>query len=262
MDRPSVVKRSDIVSGLKNLGIVGGEILFVHSSLSAFGHVDGGDAGVANALLESVGKDGTVVVPTFGDYFQSKTKVWDPVNTPSRMGRISEHFRTMPNAIRSLHAIHPVSAVGAMAREVVGDEHETDFDLDSPFHRLITWGARIILLGVGWNVCTMFHVAEERLEVPYRRWIERSGKIVQKGIPQDRVYQFLARYPDVRNDFIPLGSKLETSGQVAQVEIGDALCRVVRADTLHKEAMAAVTSDPLAMVSDDTKDLARTFCLS
>jgi aminoglycoside 3-N-acetyltransferase len=260
VDRAVAVNRLDIVSGLARLGVVSGDVLFVHSSLRAFGFVEGGEAVVADALIESVGPDGSVVVPTFGDYFQAETNVWDPVNTPSRMGRISEHIRTMPNALRSLHAIHPVSAIGAKAREVIGGDHETDFDQDSPFDKLITWGARILLLGVGWNVCTMFHVMEERVELPYRRWIERSGQRIIEGAPQDRVYRFLARYPGVRNDFVPFGERLEALGLVTKAKIGDAICRAIRADDLHREAMAAVETEPLVLVSKDTREEAMKYC--
>jgi aminoglycoside 3-N-acetyltransferase len=260
MDRSTRVTHSDIVDGLEQLGIRKGDIVFAHSSLSAFGHVEGGESVGVEALSESVEPSGAVVVPTFGDYFQNSDSAWDPSNSPSRMGRISECLRTRPDAIRSRHAIHPVSAIGARSADVVGQDHKTDFDEDSPFQRLIECGAWILLLGVGWNVCTMLHVAEERLEVPYRRWIERSGKVILDGVAQDRSYRFLARYPGVRNDFNPMGELLERKGLVSTAEIGDASCRAILASDLHTEAMAAVTGDPCVLVSEDTREEAQKYC--
>ena len=56
------VSQSEIVEGLKAGGLVAGCPVLVHSSLSSFGHVEGGADAVIDALLEAVG--GTVLVPT------------------------------------------------------------------------------------------------------------------------------------------------------------------------------------------------------
>jgi hypothetical protein len=59
------VTQDRVLRGLEELGIRPGEMVYVHSSLSAFGHVDGGADAVIDALLESFGPGGTVAVPTF-----------------------------------------------------------------------------------------------------------------------------------------------------------------------------------------------------
>ena len=259
MELVDAIEGSEIVEGLERLGVREGDTVFVHSSLRAFGWVDGGEATVVQALIDSVGEKGTVAVPTFGDYFQGPDAQWDRDLTPSRMGRISECLRRRPDAQRSGHAIHPVSAVGARAGDLVDRDHEIDFDGDSPFQRLIEWGAWILFLGVGWNVCTMLHVAEERLEVPYRRWIERAGQVIVDGVARGRTYRFLARYPGVGNDFEPIGKLLERKGLVSTAEIGGASCQAITANDLHTAAMAAVMADPLVLVNERTKEEARRY---
>ena len=44
--------RSDIASGLKDLGLVSGDSVLVHSSLSSLGRVTGGAETVVEAFLE------------------------------------------------------------------------------------------------------------------------------------------------------------------------------------------------------------------
>lgn len=56
-----VVDAEAVCAGLRELGVSGGAVI-VHSSLSAFGEVDGGAEAVVRGLLRAAG---TVVVPAF-----------------------------------------------------------------------------------------------------------------------------------------------------------------------------------------------------
>lgn len=59
-----VVTKEGLKRGLRELGLKEGDIVGVHSSLSSFGYVDGGADTVIDALLEVVGEEGTIVMPT------------------------------------------------------------------------------------------------------------------------------------------------------------------------------------------------------
>ena len=63
--RASSVTKEDIKAGLQRLGIRTGDVLGVHSSLSSFGHVEGGAHTVLEALFETVGHGGAVVMSTY-----------------------------------------------------------------------------------------------------------------------------------------------------------------------------------------------------
>ncbi len=56
---------ADILAGLKRAGLERGMMVEVHSSLSSFGHVEGGADAVISALLEAVEPDGSIVMPAF-----------------------------------------------------------------------------------------------------------------------------------------------------------------------------------------------------
>jgi aminoglycoside 3-N-acetyltransferase len=51
-----------IVNGLRELGVKTGDALLVHTSLSSFGHVQGGGQTVIEALIETVGPGGTLMM--------------------------------------------------------------------------------------------------------------------------------------------------------------------------------------------------------
>lgn len=59
-----LVTRGTLAAGLRELGVRTGDTLLAHSSLSALGWVCGGPVAVVRALLDVLGPDGTLVVPT------------------------------------------------------------------------------------------------------------------------------------------------------------------------------------------------------
>ena len=244
-----MVTRALIRDGLKALGILEGDTVFIHSSLRAFGRVAGGAPTVVSALLDAVGPSGTLVAPIFRAFFtEGPNQSWNRDTSPSLMGIVSETVRTWPGAERSAHAVHPIAAVGRLARELAGMQHETDFDFDSPWQRLIECNAWVVLLGVTYNSATMVHVIEERFEVPYRRWVTRTGTVVSGGAAVKKDYRFLERYPGVENDFMPVGERLAARGMERTVKIGKATVRGVRARDLFDECRSAVSRDPLFLL--------------
>ncbi len=63
MERKLVLKQ-DIISAFQNVGMEAGQNIIVHTSLSNLGFVCGGPQIVIEALLETVGESGTIMMPT------------------------------------------------------------------------------------------------------------------------------------------------------------------------------------------------------
>jgi aminoglycoside 3-N-acetyltransferase len=182
-----LVTRDSVAAQLRLLGVESGEILLAHSSLSSLGWVNGGAVAVVQGILDALGPRGTLVVPTqTGD--QSDPAVWgnppvpeewwghiratmppyDPLITPTRgVGVVPETLRTWPGALRSAHPQTSFAAVGPHAREIT-EGHAPDCRLGerSPLARLEKLGARVLLLGAGYDACTSFHLAEYRIPAP------------------------------------------------------------------------------------------------
>ncbi len=168
--------RAELAQQFATLGIAAGDTVLVHSALSKIGYVDGGPQTVIDALFDAVGTQGTVAFPTFpfdtyvADYLV-RNPDFDALQTPSRMGWVTEVFRTRPDAVRSLHPTHPVAAVGPNAPYLTEAHHlgPTTFGLQSPFFRLAETGGKILLLGVDFHSMTNLHVVEDTLDdFPYR----------------------------------------------------------------------------------------------
>jgi aminoglycoside 3-N-acetyltransferase len=61
----SLVTQRDIAQGLSFVGLQQSDVVEVHSSLSAFGRVEGGADAVVDALMNVVGERGTIVMPAY-----------------------------------------------------------------------------------------------------------------------------------------------------------------------------------------------------
>ena len=126
-----------LIKDLINLGVKKGDVLVVHSSLKSMGKVDGGANTVIDALIEVVGKEGTILFPALTYSPCYSTLKFDVKNTPSCVGYISEVFRNRPDIIRSFHPTHSVCAFGKFAKEITKDHFidDTPVGENSPFHK-------------------------------------------------------------------------------------------------------------------------------
>lgn len=64
LENRKIVLKADLIDAFKSVGIEFGDNLIVHTSLKNLGFVCGGAQIVIEALLEVVGTEGTIVMPT------------------------------------------------------------------------------------------------------------------------------------------------------------------------------------------------------
>jgi aminoglycoside 3-N-acetyltransferase len=163
------ITKDQLVRDLRALGITEGDAVYVHSSLRALGFVEGGPDAVVDALMEAVGPDGTLAFPTFTlkggmkESLESGDYVFDPRNTPSTVGAITNAFRLRPGVFRSLHPTHSVAVWGRLAKALTEShlEQGSNFGVGSPFAKLLDLDVKILGIGVDYRPITYYHVYED-----------------------------------------------------------------------------------------------------
>jgi len=224
------VSKNDIEAGLRKLGLKKGDLVGVHSSLSSFGYVEGGADAVINALLEVVGEEGTIVMPThstnivvaqrtteeiaMGVAWLYKILPYNPKETPCSTGTIPETFRKRKTALRGTHPTHSLAAIGPKAEELV-----------EGWHKMLELDGYILLMGVGLSVCTAMHLAEKHVQFPKH--------ILDKITPPK---ELLEKYPEEEWEWdfgpYPDFSKMEEpclkQGIMKTVKVGEAILKLVR----------------------------------
>jgi aminoglycoside 3-N-acetyltransferase len=171
-----IITKADLIRAFQAIGIEKGDVLLVHSSLSAIGYVENGPKDVVVALLEAIGADGHLLMPNSPnasfqlDYIR-QLDLFDVENSPSALGAISEWFRKLPNAVRSVHPTEPVSCIGPEANWFVSDHFGqlTPYNSNSPFSKVIQRKGKILYLGVTLsNAGTNLHTLEDAVDdFPY-----------------------------------------------------------------------------------------------
>ncbi len=98
-------ERKETPAHLKALGLRRGMRVVVHSSLLAFGDVEGRTLTFIEELGRAVGAEGTVAAPTFMLHLTADD-IFDPDTTPCMTGVLSEAIRKLPDAVRSSCSMH------------------------------------------------------------------------------------------------------------------------------------------------------------
>jgi aminoglycoside 3-N-acetyltransferase len=232
--------RSQIVEGLRALGVQRGSILLVHSSLSSLGQVDGGAETVIEALLEALGPDGTLLMPT---HPARDGRTFDVDTIPSDMGIISETFRKRPGVLRSRHPFHPVAAFGAQALEMLRDHEQSPVPdgPDTPYGRLISEGGWVLHIGCDLDTLTLVHTVEAELDLPF------LSELDMKFTDSDGNVQtlHLTRCPGGhRGGVLKFDRRFRDEGAMAVGRIGQAVCRLISAPRAAAIMRREMGNDP------------------
>ncbi|HWY38500.1 MAG TPA: peptidoglycan bridge formation glycyltransferase FemA/FemB family protein [Bacteroidia bacterium] len=163
------IDKKRLVKDLLKAGIIKGDTILVHSSLSKIGNVQEGSKTVIEALLEQVGSEGNVIMPAYSyvDSMENTAKIPDyifnPASSPSIVGKITEEFRKFPGVKRSLHPTHSVCAYGPGA-DMITEGHfsaGTNFGRNTPFHKIRELKGKIVGLGINIGPVTIYHSIED-----------------------------------------------------------------------------------------------------
>ncbi|MBZ0296201.1 MAG: AAC(3) family N-acetyltransferase [Anaerolineae bacterium] len=250
------VTKTTIIQGLHDLGLHTGCRVLAHSSLSSFGHVEGGADMVIDALLDVVGHSGTILVPTLTGseaLSASNPPLFDPENTPCWTGRIPETFRQRPDAIRSLHPTHSVAAIGADARRLTSMHQDsiTPCDALSPYGLLATMpDSYILLLGVGHNSNTTFHHVEEIVGVDYHMQPGLVRAEIHTGDETLIRHIMLHAYGTPRNFGVMEAVYTERDIQY-MTKIGEATVRLVVAQAMVEVTTQCLQADHRILCAQD-----------
>ncbi|CAM3046515.1 AAC(3) family N-acetyltransferase [Paenibacillus sediminis] len=247
IDKP--ITGQDLVEQFSKFGIHEGMTLLVHSSLKSIGGwIVGGAETVILALEQVLGAEGTLIMPTQSSqltdpatwmYPPADPKWWDLIkdNMPPYdpqftitvgMGIIPETFRKQKGVIRSRHPHVSFAAWGKDAEQMMA-HHSLDCGLgeQSPLARIYDSDGWVLLLGVGHDSNTSFHLAEYRAQYEGKQEIV-AGAPVKSGEGKEWV-----QFKDINfnsDDFDQIGTDFEKdcSGRYVRGHVEGASCLLAK----------------------------------
>lgn len=240
----TTVDRSTLVVQLRALGVETSGVLLVHASFRAVRPVEGGPAGLVDALSEAIGPTGTLVMPAWtGD----DEAPFDPATTPvaADLGILAATFAARPDAVRSDHPF-AFAAEGPEAAAILADPLPLPPQRpESPVGRVHERSGQVLLLGVGHDANTSLHLAEIMARVPYGT--AKHITVMEGGRAKRVAYR--------ENDhccarFALADDWLRARGLQSEGIVGHATARLMRARDAIDVALEALRRDPLVFLHD------------
>ena len=267
--------RDQIVSGLKAMGVVEGDILFIHSSLKSLGYVEGGPKTVIEGLLDAVGPEGTLLLPTYympGGSILGTCKlegyVFDPRIHGTNMGALPEAFLQFEGVKRSIHPTHSVSAIGNQAAFLTEAHHlaPSVFGKGSPWQRFHELNGKVLGLGISMGPVTFYHLLEDTQgeEFPVKVWMDETYQMPCKGWQGEDfkvpVRPYRAELPPIRIDHKSRGDlrdymwkSFQAASIVSTGNVGQAKCWTISAQSFytHLEKLASQNITVYSQFTDE-----------
>lgn len=238
MERKLVLKE-DIINAFTEVGVKPGQSIMVHTSLSSLGFVCGGAQIVIESLLECVGEDGTIMMPTqswknldpsTGVHWEEPKEWWQVIRdnwpaynkdiTPTNtMGAVAEMFRKWPGTLRSDHPARSVAANGKYAKYLTKDHDLSNiFGEGSPIGKLYKLDGYVLLIGVGYDKNTSIHLADVRANYPSKHNCKEYSAITENNTRVWKEYETL--FVD-GEDFDQIGEAFEKEYDVKKATLGN-----------------------------------------
>jgi aminoglycoside N3'-acetyltransferase len=205
-------------------------------------------------LFQKVGKEGTVLMPSFAWDFP-KTRYCDLRKMQSKMGVLTECFRKMQGVIRSVHPMYSFCGKG----------NRSDYFIDSdnpeyhPFKRQSVMGkmydndVKMVFVGTDIRHCTFIVYCEYHNGIEYRFEKPFFGKVIgQSGKYYEGEFYHFCRpqSEEVIEDYLKIKDKLIEDGvwKVSRVGCGE-VCSI-RARELFDKIQQYLVEDPWILLKN------------
>lgn len=243
-----------IVDQLRQIGVMPGGVLLVHTAFSKVRPVEGGPAGLIADLLSAIGPDGTLVMPSMSD---DDERPFDRAKTPCRgMGIVAETLWQMPGVLRS-DSPHAFAAIGPHAARITADHPwDVPHGLDSPVGHVHELDGQVLLLGAGQDANTTIHLAESLAGVRYRQ--PKTLTLLRDGEPVRLAYDEIDH---CCQRFALVDAWLDADGLQRRGAIGRGEARLARSRDIVATVVARLLADETTFLHppgvDAECDLAR-----
>lgn len=164
---------AELIAQLRSLGVGEDDIVMIHASMRKVGPVEGGAAGLIEALKATVGAGGTLLMVLSADEDEPFDALRSPVDIED-MGVLAEVFRTYPGTSVNDHPADRFAALGPRASYLLEPTPLHDYHgPGSVLERLTQSAGKVLRLGANVDTVTLTHYAEYLADVPNKIRVRR-----------------------------------------------------------------------------------------
>ena len=165
--------RDEVYFAFKNAKIQNSDVVLLHSDISKnlIRYKKRDTNFKLSTLIDIITEyfsKGTLIVPTFNFNFCEKGN-YEYLNTPSKMGIITEEIRKENKFLRTSHPVYSFVVLGNKNRMFLDSKNFEAFSKNSPFGLLTDLDGKII----SWNL-------PDQKSMTYYHFIERENKVIYR----------------------------------------------------------------------------------
>ena len=252
-----------ILAALQSCGTFQTDLLFVHSSLSACGSIDGGPGTVVKALRSWISDRAALAMPTHTWSYPDATGVapiYDYQSTPSVVGTITNYYWRQPGIVRSLHPSHSLACNGPRAEALCGKHEyfETPCGVGTPYHQIAQGNTSVLMFGATMESYTLFHTAEDEAKVPYLYVPEQVTLRTKKKDGSVQPVRMWRQDMSITRRFAARTDWLVGEGLLVKRKLGlGELLFVPSTRVLHETMVTKLREDPLFLIDESSRAEAR-----
>lgn len=166
--------KSALLQAYKSVGLAKGRVVYLTGNIGALGRFENKAKDKLleahfEVILDLIGGEGTLVVPTHTWSLCNSDKIFDIAATPSETGVLSEFVRCREGSVRQFHPFSSSTAYGKLSELICTRNSLHAYGPNSPCARIIDADAIHVSFGLPINkTISMVHHVELVMGVPYR----------------------------------------------------------------------------------------------
>lgn len=245
---------SEVRRTLSSLSIPPRATVLLHSSFKNLSR-DGYQAQSVLSSIVNYMKHGNLLLPTMSwRYVNPKSPTFHPLKTPSNTGVLSKIFLKKFNALRSIHPTHSVAGLGENISDLLSTHHidDTPCSKKSPFALLERANGYVVMMGIGFDCCTLIHCAEEQVAPDvYLKPIEEAEDYKCTDYQNRKLNVRLRRHLYLPRNYWQFQDFLAMEGKIKIAYLGNTICLSFKAKDLLEIVLERLQKDARCIISHD-----------
>ncbi|MFA6449754.1 MAG: AAC(3) family N-acetyltransferase [bacterium] len=251
--------RENLRKGLADVGLREGDLVFFQSRLYGLGMPEGikDRDGLCrfflDTLLEIIGPEGTLVVPTYSTQVARYDKPFIVEETVPNYGLFPEYVFKHKDFVRSLNPLISVAATGRLKEKVCRSGSITNYGARSPFDVMAANNAKNIFLGIEpWEANSVAHYIEMHFGVPYIYNKLLKWRSIEKGRISNKHSVAMVRYLsyETKYNFPKYQAKLFERGVIKTSDVGGGRIYAVELKDMIEVGYDCLEKDPYFFLAE------------
>lgn len=243
--------REELAAKLQDIGLSRGDTLVVFCNLANIKKHTGiivnkqVSAFLLAAVGDVIGKEGSIVVPTFNWDF-TKGKDYNHEKTESQMGYFSNYVLFTQDSIRSFHPVYSFACLGPLAEQICANVSRSSFGPGSVFERLHKLDAKMLFIDVDFSGCAYIQYIEQAAGINYRRLKYLVGNVTRDGKTWHDEFSFFVRQTamNVIPEYSNLEKTMKREAELPEASFGESRIMLAGCKEVFDTASRHITHYP------------------